>query len=46
MELDEKIAHYQTLADRVVDPPTVEGLKKLIEEMQARKTELHPGQQK
>ena len=45
VELDKRIAHYQTLALRVMDPPTVEGINKLINEMQARKAALHREQQ-
>jgi hypothetical protein len=46
IELDRKIAQFQTLAERVLDPLTVEGLRKLIEEMQAQKAALHPELQK
>ena len=45
VELDKKIAHYQTLALRVMDPPTVEGINKLIDEMQFLKAALHREQQ-
>ena len=45
VELDKRITHYQTLALRVMDPPTVEGINKLINEMQARKAALHREQQ-
>ena len=41
-ELDKKIEHYQKLAARIFDPPTIEGINKLIEEMQAEKAKLHP----
>jgi hypothetical protein len=46
IELDKKIAQFQKLAERVLDPLTVEGLGKLIEEMQAQKAALHPELQK
>ena len=46
IELDKKIAHFSDLATRLVDPPTLEGTKKLIEEMQAQEVALHPEQQK
>jgi hypothetical protein len=42
IELDKKIEHFQTLADRVLDPQTVDGLKKLIKKLQAQKAALHP----
>ena len=45
VELDKKITHYQTLALRVMDPPTVEGINKLIGEIRARKAALHQEQQ-
>jgi hypothetical protein len=45
-ELDKKITHFQMLADRLLDPLTVEGLNKLIKEMRAQKAALHPEQQK
>jgi hypothetical protein len=45
IELD-KIEHFQTLADRVLDPQTVDGLKKLIKKLQAQKAALHPEQTK
>jgi hypothetical protein len=45
-ELDQKIAHFQMLAERIWDPLTVEGLKNLIEERRNQKAALHPEQQK
>jgi hypothetical protein len=45
-ELDKKIAHFQTLAERVSDPQTLEGINKLIREMRVQKVALHPEQQK
>jgi hypothetical protein len=46
IELDKKIAHYQKLAERIWDPPTLRGLYELIEERKAQKTALHPEKQK
>ena len=46
IELDKKIAHFEKLAGRVLDPLTVEGLNKLSKEMRAQKAALHPEQQK
>jgi hypothetical protein len=40
-ELDAKIER-QKLAARLLDPPTIEGINKLIEEMEAEKARLHP----
>ena len=37
VELDRKIEHYRLLASRVTDQPTIDGIKKLIERMQAQK---------
>jgi hypothetical protein len=44
VELDGKIEHYQRLADRIIDQRTIDGIKKLIEEMKAQKMALHPEQ--
>jgi hypothetical protein len=41
-ELDKKIAHFADLAARLSDPPTIAAAKKIIEEMQAEKAQLHP----
>jgi len=45
-ELDEKIEHYRGLRPRITDPQTTEGLRKLIDDMQAQKAALHPEQEK
>jgi hypothetical protein len=45
-ELDEKIEHYRGLMPRITDPQTTEGLRKLIDDMQAQKAALHPEQEK
>lgn len=42
VELDGKISHYRQLATKVIDQPTLDGIQKLIEQMQAEKTALHP----
>jgi beta-phosphoglucomutase-like phosphatase (HAD superfamily) len=46
VELDRKIEHYRLLASRVTDQPTIDGIKELIERMQAQKLALHPEQAK
>jgi hypothetical protein len=43
-ELDKKIGHYRKLASSLVDEPTLLGIKKLIEKVEARKRALHPDQ--
>ena len=43
-ELDKKISHYRKLASSLTDEPTLLGIKKLIDEAQARKRALHPDQ--
>ena len=45
-ELDKRIAHFKDLALRIMDPQTLEGARKLIEELHAQKAALHPGKQK
>jgi hypothetical protein len=45
-ELDSKIEHYRFLASRITDRPMLEGIKELIERMQAQKAALHPEQPK
>jgi hypothetical protein len=44
VELDVKIEHYRSLSSRITDQPTLDGIKKLIEQMQAQKASLHPEQ--
>lgn len=46
LELDSKIEHYLSLASRITDQSTLDGIKELIERMKAQKTALHPEQQK
>jgi hypothetical protein len=43
-ELDSKIEHYRLLASRITDEPILDGIKHLIERMQAQKVALHPEQ--
>jgi len=45
-ELDRKIEHFQKLVSRVLDPPTIEGITKLIGKIQDQKATLHPDQKK
>jgi len=45
IELDKKIAHFQDLAMRIMDPQTLEGARKLIEDLHAQKAPLHPERQ-
>jgi hypothetical protein len=42
VEIDKRIEHYQRIASNVTDEPTRDGIKVLIEKMQARKVSLHP----
>jgi hypothetical protein len=42
VELDEKIEHYRTLSAKIIDQPTLDGIKALIEEKRAQKAALHP----
>jgi hypothetical protein len=44
VELDQKIARYRQLSVQLPDPIITEEAGKLIEEMQAKKAELHPDQ--
>jgi hypothetical protein len=46
VELDSKIEHYRLLASRITDQPILDGIKQLIERMQAQKLLLHPEQTK
>ena len=41
VELDEKIGRYESLSARINDQQTLDGIKKLIERMQAQKAALH-----
>ena len=42
VEIDKKIEHYHFMASRITDQPVLDGIKELIERMQAQKTALHP----
>jgi hypothetical protein len=44
VELDKKIEHYRSMSPRITDQATLDGIQKLIEQMQAQKVALHPGQ--
>ena len=46
IELDKRTAHFKDLAMRIMDPQTLEGARKLIEDLQAQKAALHPEQKK
>ncbi|MEA3159449.1 MAG: hypothetical protein QOD95_997 [Gammaproteobacteria bacterium] len=46
VELDGKIEHYRVLASCTTDQPILDGIKELIEQMQAQKVALHPVQSK
>ena len=43
-ELSNKIEHYRFIASRMTDQPTLDGIRKLIERLQAQKAALHPEQ--
>jgi hypothetical protein len=45
VEIDGKIEHYRLLASRLTDQPNIDGIKELIERMQAQKLALHPEQE-
>jgi hypothetical protein len=44
VELDGKIEHYRFMASRITDQRLLDGIKELIERMQAQKIALHPEQ--
>jgi beta-phosphoglucomutase-like phosphatase (HAD superfamily) len=46
VEIDKKIENCQRLASRITDQPTIDGIKGLIEQLQAQKVALHPEQKK
>jgi hypothetical protein len=46
VKLDSKIDHYRFLASRLTDQLTIDGIKQLIERIQAQKAEIHPEQTK
>jgi hypothetical protein len=41
-ELDAKIEHYQRVARNITDQKTIDGLNKLISDMQRKRAALHP----
>ena len=41
-EIDKVILHYRTLAARVTDAQTLEGLQQLIDKLEDEKRTLHP----
>ena len=43
-ELDKKIEHLQTLALRVLDQMTTDGIAELVRELREEKKKLHPDQ--
>jgi hypothetical protein len=46
IEIDAKIDHYHRLSGWITDQPTLDGIKKLIAQMEAEKLALHPGQRR
>ena len=46
VELDGKIEHYRKIASTMTDQQTIDGIKALIESMEAQKVTFHPEQQK
>ncbi|MDB5604085.1 MAG: hypothetical protein JWP25_985 [Bradyrhizobium sp.] len=44
-ELDSKIEHYERLASRIADQPTLDGIKELIEQMKAKRPRYTPSKQ-
>jgi hypothetical protein len=45
VEIDKKTEHYRTIATSIMDQPMLDGIKELIEQMQAQKRALHPEQE-
>jgi hypothetical protein len=45
IELDKKIEHLQTLAARVQDQMTTDGIAQLVRELRDEKKKLHPDQE-
>ena len=41
-EIDQKMERYRTLAARILDQPTIDGIQKLVAELEAQKVVLHP----
>jgi hypothetical protein len=46
VELDGKIERYKRLSSGVTDQPTLDGIKALIEQINAQKAALHPDEAK
>jgi hypothetical protein len=44
-EIDEKIAHYRTLSQRILDSSTLERIEALVADLLAFKELLHPKQE-
>lgn len=42
--IDERIGRYRTLGSRVTDQQALDGIKRLIAELEAQKLALHPEQ--
>ena len=40
--IDDRISHYRLLSARISDVQTLDGLKRLIEELEGQKKALHP----
>jgi hypothetical protein len=45
VEIDKNIEDYQRMASRITDERMLDGIKGLIERMQAHKVALHPKQE-
>jgi hypothetical protein len=46
VDLGNKIEHYRSIASRMTDQPTLDGIQELIERLQAQKSAFHPEQSK
>jgi hypothetical protein len=44
IEIDKEIEHFRFMASRITDQQLLDGIKTLIERMQAQKVALHPEQ--
>jgi hypothetical protein len=42
VEIDDKIGHYRLMASRITDEAMLDGIAKLIVQLQAMKLALHP----
>jgi hypothetical protein len=41
-EIDAKVEHYRQLAERLTDRQTLDGIRRIIDELELEKAALHP----